>query len=468
MALLDGMIAWWKLDEQSGVREDSFGANDLADNNTVGFDTGKKVNAAKFIHTNSEYLSIADNADLSFADDDFTFAGWFQLNVKDTPADFQSLLGKLLATDREYRLGYLESTDRFVFDVATGAATSARVPADNLGSPSTGVLYFIVIWHDKTANTINIQVNNGTVNSLAHTVGCRDGANPFLVGSDSDNNYSSALADEVGCWGRVLTADERTQLYNSGNGLSFPDFSASPSASPSVSPSASVSPSPSASVSPSPSASQSPSSSVSLSPSATPSSSISPSPSASQSPSSSESPSPSRSPSLSPSATPSPSPSTSVSPSPSISVSASISPSQPPGSGLFSKEALEVLPTNKDDLAIIYGEEDETDVATDNDVRVGITGLEPIYLAHQFRIVNNTNKDSIRVRVNLQSTRAPSISPVYLQVWNATTASWETIASNNTAAANTDFDLEHTIEANQSDYYDSDFEVAFRVYQLAD
>ena len=40
------------------------------------------------------------------------------------------------------------------------------------------------------------------------------------------------------------------------------------------------------------------------------------------------------------------------------------------------------------------------------------------------------------------------------------------MASNEETAANTDFDLEYTIEADQADFYDDDYEIAFRVYQF--
>jgi len=56
--LLDGLVSWWDLDEESGIRYDSVGSNDLTDNNTVGYDNGKIVNAASFVATNGERLTL--------------------------------------------------------------------------------------------------------------------------------------------------------------------------------------------------------------------------------------------------------------------------------------------------------------------------------------------------------------------------------------------------------------------------
>ncbi|MBU0513002.1 MAG: hypothetical protein KJ638_15045, partial [Chloroflexi bacterium] len=45
---IDGLVAWWSLDETSGTRYDSHGGNHLSDNNTVGYSTGKQGNSANF------------------------------------------------------------------------------------------------------------------------------------------------------------------------------------------------------------------------------------------------------------------------------------------------------------------------------------------------------------------------------------------------------------------------------------
>lgn len=149
----------------------------------------------------------------------------------------------------------------------------------------------------------------------------------------------------------------------------------------------------------------------------------------------------------------------------SFSPSASASPSQAPGSGLFSREALSDLPINKNNLAIIYGEEDEEDVSTDNQVYVGMSGLNK-YLAHQYRFVNDTPHDNLHILINAKSSLAPLLSPVYLQIWNVNNSSWETLTSNNSAGENEEFDLEAEVTSSVTNYYDSSYEVAIRTYQL--
>ena len=227
MSLIDDLISYWTFDEFSDgsgavTRNDSHGTNHLTDNNTTPSGAGKIDNAADFELDNSEYLSHVDNADLGFGDDDFTFAYW--VNHESTGGTTQRHISKWdsVSDQRNYLTGYKGPDDRFNFLVSDDGEDSTEVVDTNLGAPSTGIWYFIVVWHDKTANTINIQINNGAVDSTAHPTGINDDAEPFNVGRLSGGSqYMDGLIDEVGLWGRVLTADERTDLYNNGRGNAY-------------------------------------------------------------------------------------------------------------------------------------------------------------------------------------------------------------------------------------------------------
>lgn len=217
--------AYWKLDEASGTRVDS-GANgqDLTDNNTVTSATGKISDAGDFEFANSEYLSRADSPTLSLGiDTDFTIACW--VYAESYSAFNSGIFIKDLATQgasltTEYGLVMDNSTTGyFRFGVGNGT-TFQIVTASTMGFPSTATWYLIVAWHDSAADTISIQVNNGTVDSAAWAGGTQDAASAMNIGSMPANGALAwdGLIDETGFWKRVLTAGERTELYNSNNG----------------------------------------------------------------------------------------------------------------------------------------------------------------------------------------------------------------------------------------------------------
>lgn len=223
MALLDNLISYWALDESSGDRADSHGSNTLTDNGPVGSATGKLGLAASFSGITNYSLSRADNASLSTGDIDFTAQAWVYFTTK---TNYHVFAHKGWETggssNKEWVLWYDQGADRFVFSVAkSGADTS--VTAGNFGAPSINTWYLLHGWHDSINNQIGISVNAGTANTTTHTTGVNDGASNFEVGASSVQAlWLSGRVDEVGFWKRVLSSQDRTDLYNSGAGLAYP------------------------------------------------------------------------------------------------------------------------------------------------------------------------------------------------------------------------------------------------------
>ena len=186
----------------------------------AGFKLGTGV-AAQFTRANSEYLSIADSAVLSTGDIAFTVAGWVYLDSK--PGD-EALISKWTTTgnQREYKLAYISASDRFRFDVSNDGTAAVTIAANTLGIPATATWYFVVAWHDPTANTINIQVNNGAADSAAHATGVFNSTASVILGATGVfAELMDGRVDEVGFWKRTLTTAEKTWLYNSGSGRAY-------------------------------------------------------------------------------------------------------------------------------------------------------------------------------------------------------------------------------------------------------
>ena len=223
MGLTDNLIGYWELEEASGGRADSHtNALTMTDNNTVTQAVGKVGNAAQFTAANTEFLSRASESLLQTGDIDFTWCTWAWLDSKTT---FRILLAKAVSTSlfsSEYIMYYDQSADRFRFGVGDGTANFGGVNADALGSPATGTWYFILGWHDAAANTVNIQVNNGTVNSASYTQGGHSNASALTFGIRVTTSLPhDGRLDQIGFWKRTLTSQERADLYNGGAGLAY-------------------------------------------------------------------------------------------------------------------------------------------------------------------------------------------------------------------------------------------------------
>jgi hypothetical protein len=203
--LLDGLVAYWTLDEGSGTRVDSHGSNNLSDNNTVGSATGKIGNAASFVEANSEYLDLSS---LNIGSTTASFAVWFYPNT--------------LATQSVFTYG--NNGNNIWLLTTSGGTLRCYAPAFQLVdfvTPYTpGQWYFVygqitptlVTFRLNEAEEITVTPSSTLATSATLTVGARS----------SGSGYFDGRVDEVGIWSRVLTASERTQLYNSGSGLTYP------------------------------------------------------------------------------------------------------------------------------------------------------------------------------------------------------------------------------------------------------
>jgi hypothetical protein len=216
--LSSGLLAFWELEETAGnTRVDAAGANDLADGTSTPNTTGKVGNAIDFEDVATDRLTIASTADLQFGDDDFTICGWF--NVENIVA-FAVALAKGPASG-SYEYAVYNDLTRWHFFVSNDGTASGDIAANNHGNLAAAQWDFICAWHDKTANTINIQVDDGTADSAAWSTGINAGSSDFVLGAIGSGSYFDGFIDQLGIWSRVLSGAERTELYNSGNGRDY-------------------------------------------------------------------------------------------------------------------------------------------------------------------------------------------------------------------------------------------------------
>lgn len=212
---LSDLVSHWKLDEASGTRVDAHGAHDLTDNNTVTQGAGQIGDAAEFAAANSEYLNVS-HADFNLGDIDWTICGWVYLASKGAG---RTIVSKYNGTGMEAFLSFQNAADRF--NLLSG---SLDIHADALGAPALNTWYFVVGWHDAAGDTLNIQVNDGTVDSTA-TAGAFAAAGDGVLdlGARVDiTDFWDGRLDSISYWKRLLTSAERTALYNAGSGIDYP------------------------------------------------------------------------------------------------------------------------------------------------------------------------------------------------------------------------------------------------------
>ena len=230
ITLKKGLQAAWNLTEASGDRADSYGAETLTDNNTVTGTTGPAsfVNASYFTAANSESLSHADDAVLEVQTGSYAFCAWLNM----TSLAGSGVAGIITKDDgsilREYNIHFVASTSRLRHIVYNGISSVVGVgTASSLGTPATSTWYFILTWVDRTGNTVNIQVNNGPVDTSLLTGTPGASSNAFYIGARGDavpSSFIDGAIAGVNLWkrGTPPTPRESRWLYNNGAGRKYP------------------------------------------------------------------------------------------------------------------------------------------------------------------------------------------------------------------------------------------------------
>lgn len=216
-------VAQWKFNDDA---TDSIGSNTLTGTGSPGFGTGKIGRATAL--SGIKYWTVADNASLSMGDIDFTLLVWVYF---DSVVVSNGIGCKWTVTGnkREYLLFYNRTdhltNNRFTFAVSNDGTAPTILDANTFGAASVSTWYCVAAWHDSVANTINIQINNGAIDSAAYSAGVFDGTAPFEAGAVSGSNYpmqgridNLCIAKSAAGGGGVLTAAQRTAFYNAGAG----------------------------------------------------------------------------------------------------------------------------------------------------------------------------------------------------------------------------------------------------------
>lgn len=221
-SLLDGLQAYWKLDEASGTRVDS-GPNglDLTPTNAPGSAAGKVGSAATFVQASAQYLSHADAPALR-VNGSWTWSLWVKLSSVDGN---NGLLAKIDQDTFaiEYSLGYVGGAQNNFIGFVDDGSNSELFFSETPEPAIVGTWYHILVQFNIATNEIGISVDNSAL-SLTMWGGTQTaGTGDLWIGQDTWNfDYGDAAIDEAGFWNRLLTTDERTALYNAGDGVTYP------------------------------------------------------------------------------------------------------------------------------------------------------------------------------------------------------------------------------------------------------
>lgn len=215
--LLSGLVAYWDLGESSGNRADSGSSGyTLTDNNTVGsaVGVGAGQTAASFASANSEYLSRAGGPPFGSETDSWHFVVWAY--ITDTTFSYPVANGQSGTSGAAAGWQLFDFGDGRVFFQARNAADSGQISAVVAGV-TRSVWTLLEFGYDADSEQMFLATNAGAKAEVAAAGGLTIGASAQLnLGARNAGSFIDGRLQSAGIWSRLLTADERTWLYNSG------------------------------------------------------------------------------------------------------------------------------------------------------------------------------------------------------------------------------------------------------------
>ncbi len=197
---------------------------------------GCKPDAARqFVASSSQSLSRASNATLQAGAGDFWLGGWVSSNTS-SPSGTRMIAAKYAygggVNSPEYALTQAATSGVFRMYAVVGGVVSS-VDATSFGVPTVGSWNFVLAWYNHAAKTLNIQVNNGAVDSAPlvgpvdsgpaqFQIGNREGASAYWDGKIDSVAFGKNPPDGIG--GTIAAIGSR--LDNSGSGRIYRDLTA--------------------------------------------------------------------------------------------------------------------------------------------------------------------------------------------------------------------------------------------------
>jgi hypothetical protein len=206
-----GLTNYWRFDESSGNASDEVGGNTLINNGSVGYSTGLINNASNFTNSNSQYftndaLSFGTKGSMSF---------FVNINGGDNG-------GYFIDSSASARFYFIYASDGAVNISINGASLNAPIGTIPFG----GWSHVVLTWDSSlSTNKIKLYVDNNLEATSNNSVSSFSPSDTYFANRYVNTGTQDALNgrfDELSLWNIALTSGDISDIYNSGNGLSYP------------------------------------------------------------------------------------------------------------------------------------------------------------------------------------------------------------------------------------------------------
>lgn len=231
------LVSWWTLNQDGGIRYDAVGTNDLTDNNTVGYATGKiQERVIQYYRNRSGSFNgstDAVNVDAALTPLATTTTGTWSCWIKPvdgTPAIADGLIGFGDTTTGQLIDLALLTDGRILIQAVSGGTPQWRLQTDNVVASDNTWMHVATTYESGVAKIYINGVEEASTYTIAtdknvwfNDLPLIDNGRLACINFDSggNTNFFDGDMDTVAIYSDVKDSTEIAAIYNSGSGQSY-------------------------------------------------------------------------------------------------------------------------------------------------------------------------------------------------------------------------------------------------------
>lgn len=225
-SLLNNIIEYWRMDEASGNLIGEINSNELTVTGAIQNVDGKITKAIE-LDTNTDSATMSYNASLSYGTtDSITISFWVYFDILPQTAGYiyyGCRFTNTVSPSTALRIWFPNDGAYIAFGITDSSSTAYTVES-SYGYITAGSWYHILCYKNSTTSKIYINGVDRTSTTYSTPNNIRDFNGILNIGNYSigSSNGLDGKICEFAYWNRQLTTDEIAELYNSGNGKTYP------------------------------------------------------------------------------------------------------------------------------------------------------------------------------------------------------------------------------------------------------
>lgn len=225
--LLNNLVAYWPFNEASGDALDLSGnSRTLTNVNDPGANTGKVYETAReFVPASAEYFTRSDAA--LYGGSPMTVALWFNAYALETTPNYHMLIDTLTYAGGWAVGVWGGATELQAFiQVGVGGGLYYNAAHAALLGNHQNEWHLFIGWLDYAAKTLYSQLDATPGQSQVNASYATAGSSYIRFGTrrSATGQWWDGMIGPVALWSSVLTTNQRSALYASGNGLPYAEF----------------------------------------------------------------------------------------------------------------------------------------------------------------------------------------------------------------------------------------------------